>query len=35
MMPMLTLREKKSWLIASSAMFRKRGTVSPVKSGVM
>ena len=33
MMPMLTLREKKSWLMASSTTFRKRETVMPVKSG--
>ena len=33
MMPMLTLREKKSWLMASSTTFKKLRSVMPVKSG--
>ena len=33
MMPMLTLREKKSWLMASSTAFKKLRSVMPVKSG--
>ena len=34
MMPMLTLREKKSWLMASSKICKKRLTVSPSMCGV-
>ena len=32
-MPMETLREKKSWLMASSRICRKRCTVNPLKLG--